>query len=155
MNDPKMFVAKVVQAAKEASNSGSKFNLAVLVAQAAHESAWGKASLAAKYNNLFGIKASKSWKGKVVDLKTWEVYNGQREDITACWRVYDSFTDCIKNYAQIIALNDFYKPALNHLDNADEFLKVIAAHWATDPKYIAKVKAVGQAVEKAGGPKWQ
>src|SRR5699024_7459237 len=42
----------------------------IMIAQAAHESAWGKSSLATKGNNLFGIKGS--YKGNSIVMLTWE-----------------------------------------------------------------------------------
>ena len=51
--------------------------------QSAHESRNGNSGLAKEYGNLFGFKATKTWKenGKpVADLPTWEVTNTIEED---------------------------------------------------------------------------
>src|SRR5690606_24005569 len=73
------FVSKMTEAAKvAASESGVPAKL--ILSQAALESGWGKREI--KYedgstsHNLFGIKASPNWKGKVVSVMTTEYENG-------------------------------------------------------------------------------
>ena len=55
-------------------------------------------TLAKDFNNLFGIKADRSWKGKKVNLKTREVYGGNDVYITDAFRVYDSPEESMKDY---------------------------------------------------------
>lgn len=87
----------------------------VLMAQPILESAWGESNTAKKYNNFFGWRAFKSWKGKtgtnadgtcqayttrteswekhVLQLKTYPRYQkcwkcngrGTKEQISKCW----------------------------------------------------------------------
>ena len=72
----------------------------VMLAQAALESGDGLSSLAAKYNNYFGIKADSSWTGESVVLPTREVINGKSVMMDEPFRVYadkkGSFRDRIK-----------------------------------------------------------
>ena len=69
------FIANMVAALAGMDDLGGFFK-SVIIAQAAIESNWGRSSLSAKYNNYFGIKAGKSWKGKTVNMKTGEVFDG-------------------------------------------------------------------------------
>ncbi|MGE5527775.1 MAG: glycoside hydrolase family 73 protein [Patescibacteria group bacterium] len=155
------FVQKILSAAEEAQAKGARFNLAVLCAQAAHESGWGMSKLALRANNLFGIKATPSWKGPRISMKTWEVYNGVRHDnVPASWRVYPNYAVCILDYAEIIATRRWFKAALEHLDDAEAFLRALLPApgkpgWATDPQYFEKVRAAARLVESLGGPAWE
>lgn len=78
----------------------------VTIGQALLESNWGKSDLSSKYNNLFGIKATKSWKGKTVKMKTSENYN---DTIVATFRVYPSKKDSLDDYAEFLKSNKRYK----------------------------------------------
>src|SRR5687767_996476 len=48
----------------------------VFMAQAVLESGNGNSTLSAKYNNFFGVKADKSWKGDVIEMPTKEYLDG-------------------------------------------------------------------------------
>ena len=75
----------------------------VLIAQAALESNWGQSSLAAKYNNYFGIKAGSSWTGQTVNLQTKEVFSGVNTTIQSNFRVYNSLLDSIKDRNKLLS----------------------------------------------------
>ena len=75
----------------------------VLIAQAALESNWGQSSLAAKYNNYFGIKAGSSWTGPKVNLKTNEVFGGVTTSINSDFRVYNSLIDSIRDRNELLS----------------------------------------------------
>jgi len=154
------FVNRVIHVANLAAKDGARFNLAVLCAQAAHESGWGNSGLAVRANNLFGIKAGRSYKGRTIDLKTWEVMNGVRIDnVSATWRCYPDYLACVKDYAGIIARSRYFQAALERVDDSDAFLRCLLPApgkpgWATDPAYFEKVRAVARIVESLGGPRW-
>ena len=86
---------------------GSGILAGTLVAQAILESS-GKdlqgnfkvagSKLSREANNLFGIKKSKSWTGKVYNINTGEVLNGKNVVVNADFRAYDSYEDSIKDY---------------------------------------------------------
>ncbi|WP_279283103.1 glucosaminidase domain-containing protein [Clostridium sp. C2-6-12] len=67
----------------------------ITISQAILESGWGKSELSTKANNLFGIKADNSWKGKKVKMDTSEYYN---KKITDYFRVYSSNEESVKDY---------------------------------------------------------
>lgn len=78
----------------------------VAIGQAILESNWGQSDLSADYNNLFGIKSTKSWKGKTVNMKTSENYN---DTVVATFRAYASKKDSLNDYAQFLKNNKRYK----------------------------------------------
>lgn len=78
----------------------------ISISQAILESGWGKSELSAKSNNLFGIKADPSWKGKKVKMNTSEYYN---KKIMDDFRVYDSSEDSMKDYGEFLNNNKRYK----------------------------------------------
>lgn len=78
----------------------------VTISQAILESGWGKSELSIKANNLFGIKADNSWKGKKVKMDTSEYYN---KKITDYFRAYSSNEESIKDYGEFLKNNKRYK----------------------------------------------
>ncbi|MCY6960053.1 glycoside hydrolase family 73 protein [Clostridium brassicae] len=78
----------------------------VTIAQAALESNWGKSKLASKSNNLFGIKADKSWTGKVVTMETKEFYD---KVINDKFRVYENVDKSLQDYGKFLIENKRYK----------------------------------------------
>jgi flagellum-specific peptidoglycan hydrolase FlgJ len=111
-------------------------------AQAAQESGWGLTSgLATKGNAAFGIKADKSWTGKVYTAKTREVYNGKSVTITDGFRAYDSLGDSIIDRANFLKANSRYTKAgvfsaTSPEEQARAFQK---AGYATDPNYASSL----------------
>lgn len=112
----------------------------VVIAQACQETGYGKSSLMIKANAIFGIKASKAWKGKVYNSKTKECYDGVTNvTIDACFRAYDSFADSISDYFDLICKNSRYKKAINS-SSPEECIKAIKdGGYATDPKYVDSI----------------
>lgn len=78
--------------------------VSVAIAQACIESAYGTSSLGYKYHNYFGMKAGKSWKGGIVNLKTKEEYKvGQLTTIVDGFRTYPTLEDGLKGYYDFIS----------------------------------------------------
>lgn len=69
----------------------------ITIAQSILESNWGESELSSKYNNLFGIKANNSWKGKYVNIETSEYYD---QVITDKFRVYKTKSESIQDHAK-------------------------------------------------------
>lgn len=119
----------------------------ILLAQAAHETAWCKA---VKGNNLYGIKAGKSWDGQVVDFNTHEVVDGQSVGMTAAFRAYPSYRDSMKDYCKLLSTSPRYYLAWHDRDSYDMYFEqLMAAGYATDPKYADKLRAVYVSVLRA------
>ncbi|OOM07415.1 glycoside hydrolase family 73 protein [Clostridium saccharobutylicum] len=78
----------------------------VIISQAILESGWGKSDLSIQANNLFGIKADSSWKGKKIKMNTSEYYNQKIKDD---FRVYSSEEESMKDYGEFLKNNKRYK----------------------------------------------
>jgi flagellum-specific peptidoglycan hydrolase FlgJ len=150
----------MMTAVREARSREVRINAAVVCAQAALESGWGRSGLTVKANNLFGIKAGKSWRGKTLDLPTkeWSKTRGWYKTV-AHWCVWDNWADCVIYYGEMLQRLSWFRDALSHTGDADKFLEALLPEdgqpgWATDPRYASKVRAVGAEIERLGGPVW-
>ena len=121
------------------------------LAQAILESGWGRSSLSAKYNNLFGIKAGSNWNGKTVNLKTGEQRsNGSRYTINADFRVYDNVADSIEDHALLLC-KDRYKNVIASKNYKDACYAVKAAGYATSINYANNLIRI---IEQFGLNQW-
>lgn len=111
------------------------------IAQAILESAWGKSELATKGNALFGIKATKTWKGKVYCSDTKECYDGvNMVDVKkAAFRAYDSWEESLTDHSAFLKANKRYKEVIGEKDYKRACEAIKAAGYATDPDYTAKL----------------
>lgn len=119
----------------------------VMVAQAIHESAFGRSSLSLPpYFNLFGIKGS--YNGESVPMGTWEEENGRIVNITAQFRNYPSYYESMTDYANLLrnGLNwnrQFYAPTW--VENTTSFRDATAyltGTYATDSQYNIKLNRI-------------
>lgn len=128
------------------ASKGSGIFIETLLGQSILETSSGKSVLSSKYNNYFGIKADKSWKGRSVNMKTGEVFNGQKVTINSNFRVYDSFLDSAKDYIRFLQVNPRYtKYGVFKANNYKEQIQAIKnAGYATGTNYVsAVIKIVG------------
>lgn len=135
----KVFIARMLFALDEIDDLGG-FLKSVIIAQAAIESNWGRSALSAKYNNYFGIKAGKSWKGKTVNMKTGEVFDGKNVTINSNFRVYDSLADSIRDRNRLLRM-----PRYKAVESADTPQKqaeaIKAAGYCTATNYVESIMA--------------
>ena len=120
---------------------------AFMVAQAAHESGWGKREIrnadGTSANNLFGIKAGAAWKGKVATVMTTEVVDGQPRKVMAKFRAYASYDESFRDYAQLMKNNPRYAKVVAAGNSAQGFAQGLQrAGYATDPAYADKLTRV-------------
>jgi len=118
-----------------------------MLGQAALETGWGKRMIrnsdGSNSNNLFGIKAGPSWKGKVATAVTTEYVNGHARQKVEKFRAYDTPADSFKDYARMIANNPRYEKVLDHAGDASAFAHGLQrAGYATDPQYGAKLSKI-------------
>jgi peptidoglycan hydrolase FlgJ len=77
-----------------------------MVAQAAHESGWGRRDIrnadGSSSNNLFGIKAGANWTGPVAEVVTTEYVGGKAHKVTAKFRAYESTDASFRDYAKLM-----------------------------------------------------
>lgn len=99
------------------------------------ETGWGRSSIG---NNLFGIKANASWKGKTQTVRTHEFVNGKKVYVDAKFRDYNSIEESLEDRFKLLS-NSRYKKvvqAKNYKEAANEIYK---AGYATDPQYPNKL----------------
>jgi flagellar protein FlgJ len=126
--------------ASQATGIPAKF----MLGQAALESGWGKREIKAAdgsaSHNLFGIKATAGWTGKVVQTATTEYVNGVPQTKLEKFRVYDSYADGFHDYARLLSKNPRYGTVLANSHDATSFAQGLQrAGYATDPHYAAKL----------------
>lgn len=142
-SSPQAFVESLLPYAKKAA-SVLGFSPHFLLAQAALETGWGKHIMSDTEgnpsNNLFGIKAGKSWDGGVAVKDTLEFDGHQMKKERATFRAYSHVADSFMDYAQFITKNPRYEKARqNHHDAGNYFTELQAAGYATDPDYAEKI----------------
>ncbi|HEY8878227.1 MAG TPA: flagellar assembly peptidoglycan hydrolase FlgJ [Roseateles sp.] len=144
-NHVQSFIQKHDASARAAS-AATGIPASFMVAQAAHESGWGKREITgadgSKSHNVFGIKATPGWTGKTVDVQTTEVINGQAHKVTAKFRAYASYDEAFKDYAKLISGNERYAKVVAQAQsgNATGFARGLQqAGYATDPAYAEKL----------------
>ena len=144
-DSPQAFVTHMAPYARRTANVLG-VDPAVLIAQAALETGWGKkviSNAAGNSNNLFNIKADPSWKGDKMATQTLEYHQGIAVQERAAFRSYDSFDESFNDYAQFLKQNPRYSVALENTQDPKAFIDEIhKAGYATDPRYSEKVMRV-------------
>lgn len=146
MGSAQGFVAQHQQAAR-AVEAQTGIPAGFLIAQAAHETGWGKRDIrhadGTSSNNLFGIKAGANWKGPVAEVTTTEYVNGQPQKVKAKFRAYASAEESFADYAKLMKDNPRYERVLANAGDAKRFAHGLQrAGYATDPAYADKLTRV-------------
>lgn len=150
-DSPESFIASMKPYAEKAA-SALGVDSSLLLAQAALETGWGskmiKNSLG-NSNNLFNIKADRSWKGDKVATQTLEFHGKTAVKESASFRSYSNFEDSFNDYVKFLNENPRYETALQHQGNSENFIKGIhQAGYATDPNYADKVLRVKAKIDE-------
>ena len=137
------FVNQHSQAA-EAVSRDSGIPASYMIGQAGHETGWGKSEIrhadGSPSFNLFGIKATGGWKGKVAEVRTTEYSDGTPHKTTAKFRAYGSYEEAFRDYAKLISKSPRYDQVMDQLDSVQGFSSGLQkAGYATDPRYAAKL----------------
>ncbi len=143
---PEEFVRKVWDDAVDAA-SELGLDPAVLIAQSALETGWGKKVIqtgdGASSFNLFGIKAGNGWQGPAATVKTLEFRGGLASLEKAAFRAYDSLSSAFKDYVSFLKENPRYQTALEKVSDSKAFLAELQeAGYATDPRYALKIQGI-------------
>ncbi|NOU50770.1 flagellar assembly peptidoglycan hydrolase FlgJ [Pseudoalteromonas sp. JBTF-M23] len=146
--DPESFVGALWDHAKEAAQKIG-LNPAVMIAQAALETGWGKHVVSkadgSSSHNLFNIKSDKSWQGESAKKLTLEFEQGLPVKKQAHFRAYDSIKESISDYVDFLQSNPRYEQALKKVKEPAQYLEALQeAGYATDPNYAQKIKSVLQ-----------
>ncbi|MDP2261840.1 MAG: flagellar assembly peptidoglycan hydrolase FlgJ [Hydrogenophaga sp.] len=137
------FVAQHSQAAAAVARE-SGIPASYMIGQAGHETGWGKSEIRHRDGspsfNLFGIKATGGWKGKVAEVTTTEYINGEPRKMTAKFRAYDSYAESFRDYARLIGNSPRYDKAMKQVGSVQGFAQSLqTAGYATDPQYANKL----------------
>lgn len=118
-------------------------SFAICLAQSACETGWGGSFMMMQAKAVFGIKATSSWKGKVYSARTKECYDGVNyTSITDCFRAYDSYSDSVKDYFELMTLNR-YKASLDPNNTPEQCITHIKnGGYATSPTYINTILTI-------------
>lgn len=130
--------------AAKAAEASTGIPAAFMMAQAAHESGWGRREIknadGSTAHNVFGIKAGANWTGPTTEITTTEVIGGQARKVTAKFRSYSSYEESFKDYAQMMKNNPRYAKVVESGASAQGFAQGLQrAGYATDPAYADKL----------------
>jgi flagellar protein FlgJ len=133
--------------AARAAEAATGIPAAFMVAQAAHESGWGKREIknadGSSSHNVFGIKAGANWTGPTATVTTTEYVDGQPRKVQAKFRAYASYEESFKDYAQMMKDSPRYAKVVASGSSADGFARGLQnAGYATDPQYAQKLTRV-------------
>lgn len=142
------FLGKLAGVAESVSSSLG-LSPKLVLAHAALESGWGRKSIknadGTESHNLFGIKATKDWKGDTVDVVTSEFVDGRMQKRVETFRAYDSYADAFQDYAGLLKRR--FGDALGlGADSAGFGRALQAGGYATDPQYASKLARVAESV---------
>jgi len=110
-----------------------------IISMSIYESGYGRSSLAAKYNNFFGIKAFSNWDGpRARNMPTVDSGVPTRADFRAYPSVYDGFL----GYATFLRETGRYHKAFS-TETGPEFVRaVLAAGYCPDGDYLGNIKTI-------------
>jgi flagellar protein FlgJ len=137
------FVNKLSAAAAQVEQA-SGIPAGYMIGQAGHETAWGQHEIRQKGGapsfNLFGIKATPDWSGKVAEVTTTEYVNGVAEKKIAKFRAYGSYEESFQDYARLLVNSPRYAQARLQTSSPQAYASGLQkAGYATDPDYAAKL----------------
>lgn len=124
-----------------------------IIAQAALETGWGR-SMPRNADgqpslNLFGIKATPSWRGASVASETSEFMGGQTVRQVERFRAYESIEASFADHARLLSNSSRYAAALNSGDDTHAYARALqSGGYATDPNYARKLVAVAESVDQ-------
>src|SRR5438034_1464418 len=135
------------QSAARAAEAQTGIPATFMVAQAAHETGWGKHEIrnadGTPSHNLFGIKADANWKGPVAEVSTTEYVSGVARKVVAKFRAYASYAESFGDYAKLMKSSPRYANVVANADSAQGFARGLQrAGYATDPAYADKLTRV-------------
>jgi flagellar protein FlgJ len=147
---PESFVSSLKPYADRAAKSLG-VDSSLLLAQAALETGWGQKVVnnsQGSSNNLFNIKADRSWGGDKVATQTLEYHQNVPVKERAAFRSYRTYEESFNDYVKFLNENPRYQSALNRSEGSESFIRDIhQAGYATDPSYADKVLRVKKQID--------
>ncbi len=146
LSTSQQFISRHHEAAR-AAEQATGIPASNILGQAALESGWGKHEIHMKdgtpSHNLFGIKATSDWKGKVAEVSTTEYIGGVAHRVTAKFKAYDSYEAAFKDHARMLSQSPRYSQTVAQADTAQGYARGLQkAGYATDPAYADKLTRV-------------
>ena len=134
------FIESLVSGARESYEKYKVFP-SLIIAQAIHESSWGKSGLATKGKNLFGIKADSHWQGAKINMRTAEYKGNNKYYINDDFRKYNNFSESILDHGRFLSENSRYSKhgVFTSKTSAEQAQALQRAGYATDPQYAQKL----------------
>lgn len=138
-----LFIKQVAPEAQAMQNTYHVY-ASITIAQAILESQWGTSKLASQYHNLFVIKGTGPHSR---ELTTKEYINGKWIVTKGRFRVYDSWSDSIKDHTKLMLTgtdtNQQNYDRVVKASNYREAAQVLQdSGYATDPDYAQKLISV-------------
>lgn len=134
--DGKLFLQDLIDLCEELDIGGVP--LEAMLAQAYTEGGAGKQGVYKKSNNLFGIRAGRSWYGYVYARDLKQTFSSFESAFAAggrdLFRAYDDMTDSIKDYLHLIHTSALYRGALGK--SPKRYLKHLVEHGYGDPAMV-------------------
>ena len=143
-----------VQSSAQGASAQTGIPATFMVAQAAHESGWGKREIrnadGSSSHNLFGVKAGSGWTGPTAEITTTEWIGGEPQKVSAKFRAYASVDDAFQDYAKLMKQSPRYAGVVAQAAqspmsaaSAQDFAQGLQrAGYATDPAYADKLTRV-------------
>ena len=151
-----------------ASCEETGLNPLFVAAQAALETGWGKSAIG---HNLFGITATKKWRGAVKYVRTFEYFEDDQQGhrfpkvhsitrmpdgrykyvVARAFRDYPSVRECLTDHSRIL-LTECYAPAMPYKDDVYQFAYRVAACGYCTAKpadYAGLILKISKTLEKA------
>lgn len=132
------WLRSIVPYARQARDCWPGMRVSCCLAQAAIESAWGKRAIGGW--NLWGLKDLK-WDPGSVDVPTHEYVDGQRVATSAAFEDFASPEQAFACYGRLVTNSPTYRAA-REAPTLEAYVRALAAKWATDPQYAAKLLAI-------------
>ncbi len=144
--DARGFVEQLLPHVRDAADSLG-VDPKLLVAQAALESGWGRATLTHTNGspafNLFAIKAGSDWDGNTVGQQTLEFVNGVPERRFEQFRAYPDLASGMSDYVGLVKrMTEAAQPGSEGFGPENFVEALTRAGYATDPDYGNKWLAV-------------
>ena len=137
MNEQQAEFLKRVVPAVLAWQEKTRLPASVVLAQAILESDWGRAALARRNRNLFGIKARPNGAGVV--YSTTEFDGGRPRRARARFARYASFEECLEDYARLLARPRYARARAVAANPFAFAVELQRCGYATDPRYARKL----------------
>ena len=149
------FLQQHEQAAAAAERT-SGIPASFMLAQAGHESGWGRREIkhadGTSTHNLFGIKAGANWKGAVAEVTTTEYVNGEPRSMVQRFRAYSSHAESFADYAALMKNQPRYQAVRAAGNDPRAFAEGLQrAGYATDPRYADKLSSAIATTQRLRG----